>query len=98
MEFIPFSARPTGRARLEWISTLDKLEALNPMAVIAGHKMPENLDDPRIIGETRKYLRDFIALDQATTTARQLYDAMLDLYPDRVNPGSLSGAMRRRPC
>jgi hypothetical protein len=34
----------------------------------------------------------FIALDQATTTARQLYDAMLDLYPDRVNPGSLWGA------
>ena len=56
-----------------------------------GHKIPENPDDPRIIGETRKYLRDFIALDQATTTARQLYDAMLDLYPDRVNPGSLWG-------
>jgi hypothetical protein len=29
--------------------------------------------------------------NQATTTARQLYDAMLDLYPDRVNPGSLWG-------
>ena len=91
MEFIPILARPTGRAGLKWISTLDKLEALNPLAVIAGHKIPENPDDPRIIGETRQYLRDFIALE-ATTTARQLYDAMLDLYPDRVNPGSLWGA------
>jgi glyoxylase-like metal-dependent hydrolase (beta-lactamase superfamily II) len=32
-------------------------------------------------------------LDEAATTARQLYDAMLKLYPDRANPGSLwSGA------
>ena len=28
----------------------------------------------------------------STKTARQLYDAMLDLYPDFVNPGSLWGA------
>src|SRR5271156_1837683 len=88
----PYLGETDTRSRLEWISTLDKLEALNPMAVIAGHKIPENPDDPRIIGETRQYIRDFIALDQATTTARELYDAMLEVYPDRVNPGSLWGA------
>ena len=88
----PFLGETDRQSRLEWISTLDKLEAMNPLAVIAGHKIPENPDDPRIIGETRQYIRDFIALDEATTTARQLYDAMLELYPDRVNPGSLWGA------
>jgi glyoxylase-like metal-dependent hydrolase (beta-lactamase superfamily II) len=88
----PYLGETDRQSRLEWISTLDKLESLNPLAVIAGHKIPENPDDPRIIGETRKYLRDFIALDEATTTARQLYDAMLELYPDRANPGSLWGA------
>ena len=88
----PFLGETDRQSRLEWISTLDKLEALNPIAVIAGHKIPENPDDPRIIGETRQYVRDFMALDEATTTARQLYDAMLELYPDRVNPGSLWGA------
>ena len=31
-------------------------------------------------------------LNEATANARELYDAMLDLYPDRVNPGSLWGA------
>jgi hypothetical protein len=76
----------------EWISTLDKLEALNPKAVVAGHKVPRNDDDPRIIGETRQYLRDFNRLNAATSTARELYDAMLQIYPDRVNPGSLWGA------
>jgi glyoxylase-like metal-dependent hydrolase (beta-lactamase superfamily II) len=88
----PFLGETDRQSRLEWIATLDKLEQLAPCAVIAGHKVPENPDDPRIIGETRQYIRDFNRLDQATTTARQLYDAMLELYPERVNPGSLWGA------
>jgi glyoxylase-like metal-dependent hydrolase (beta-lactamase superfamily II) len=88
----PYLGETDKQSRLEWISALDKLESLKPRAVIAGHKVPENADDPRIIGETRKYLQDFNRLDAATQTARQLYDAMLELYPDRVNPGSLWGA------
>jgi len=28
-------------------------------------------------------------LNDATKTARELYDRMLELYPDRANPGSL---------
>jgi hypothetical protein len=28
-------------------------------------------------------------LNASTTTARELYDAMLVLHPDRANPGSL---------
>jgi glyoxylase-like metal-dependent hydrolase (beta-lactamase superfamily II) len=88
----PFLGETDTQSRIEWISTLDKLEALKPKAVIAGHKVPENDDNPRIIAETRQYLRDFNRLDAATTTARELYDAMLEIYPDRVNPGSLWGA------
>ena len=88
----PFLGETNPQSRLEWISTLEKLEALNPKAVIAGHKVPENDDDPRIIAETRRYLRDFNRLNAATTTARELYDAMLEIYPHRVNPGSLWGA------
>jgi glyoxylase-like metal-dependent hydrolase (beta-lactamase superfamily II) len=88
----PFLGETNTQSRLEWISTLEKLEALNPKAVIAGHKVPENDDDPRIISETRQYLRDFNRLDAATTTARELYDGMLEVYPYRVNPGSLWGA------
>jgi len=87
----PFLGETDTQSRLEWIATLDKLEALNPKAVIAGHKVPTNPDDPRIIAETRQYLRDFNRLNSATTTARELYDAMLEIYPDRVNPGSLWG-------
>lgn len=88
----PFLGETNAQSRLEWISTLDRLEELKPRAVIAGHKVPENDDDPRVIGETRQYIRDFNRLNEATTSARQLYDAMLELYPDRANPGSLWGA------
>jgi glyoxylase-like metal-dependent hydrolase (beta-lactamase superfamily II) len=88
----PYLGETDTQSRLEWVSTLDKLEALKPKAVIAGHKVPENDDDPRIIAETRQYLRDFNRLNAATTTARELYDAMLEIYPDRINPGSLWGA------
>jgi glyoxylase-like metal-dependent hydrolase (beta-lactamase superfamily II) len=88
----PYLGETDTQSRLEWIATLDKLEALKPKAVIAGHKVPENDDDPRIIAETRQYLRDFNRLNTATATARELYDAMLEIYPHRVNPGSLWGA------
>jgi glyoxylase-like metal-dependent hydrolase (beta-lactamase superfamily II) len=88
----PYLGETDTQSRLEWIATLDKLEALNPKAVIAGHKAPENDDDPRIIAETRQYLRDFNRLNAATTSARELYDALLEIYPDRANPGSLWGA------
>ena len=90
----PYLGETDRQSRREWISTLDKLEALKPRAVIAGHKVPENADDPRIIGETRQYIRDFNDLDETTTTARELYDAMLARYPDRANPGSLWGAAK----
>src|ERR1700722_14636920 len=83
------------QSRLDWIATLDRLETLPPKAVVAGHKIPENEDDPRIIDETRRYLRDFNRLNATTSTARELYDAMLEIYPDRANPGSLWGGANK---
>jgi glyoxylase-like metal-dependent hydrolase (beta-lactamase superfamily II) len=75
------------QTRREWISALDKIELLNPRAVVATHKRPENDDNPRIIEQTRQYIRDFDRLVGMTTTAQELYDKMLELYPNRVNPG-----------
>ena len=74
------------KSRKKWISALDKIESLNPRAVITSHKRPSNDDSPNIIEETRQYIRDFDRLDETTTTAQELYDKMLELYPNRVNP------------
>ena len=82
-----YLAESNRETRREWIAALDKIEALKPRAVVASHKRPENKDDPRIIEETRQYIRDFDRLAETTTTAQLLYDEMLQLYPSRVNPG-----------
>jgi glyoxylase-like metal-dependent hydrolase (beta-lactamase superfamily II) len=82
-----YLAESNAQTRREWISALDKIESLNPRAVVATHKRPENDDDPGIIEQTRQYIRDFDRLAGTTTTAQDLYDKMLELHPNRVNPG-----------
>jgi glyoxylase-like metal-dependent hydrolase (beta-lactamase superfamily II) len=88
------SESPDQQKRQEWIAALDKMESLKPRAVIAGHKRVGNVDSPKILGETRKYIRDFERLAMQTTTARELYDQMLELYPDWGNPGALWTSVR----
>jgi len=85
----PFLIESNRQTRPEWIAALDEIDALKPSAVVAGHKIPANDDSPKNVEATRQYIRDFIRLNDATKTARELYDRMLELYPDRANPGSL---------
>src|SRR3989442_1762434 len=89
-----YLAESNPQTRREWIAALDTIESLNPRAVIAGHKRPGSDDRPKIIEETRQYIRDFDRVAGTTTTARELYDKMLELYPDRVNPGALWSSAR----
>jgi len=77
------------KAANEWLRALDKIESLNPKAVVAGHGVLDPDSSPRHIEETRRYLRDFVASLANTSTAIELYQTMLSLHPDRVNPGSL---------
>jgi glyoxylase-like metal-dependent hydrolase (beta-lactamase superfamily II) len=77
----------TKQTRREWIAALDTIESLHPRVVVASHKRPERDDDPRILEETRQYIRDFDRLAETSDNAEELYDQMLALYPNRVNPG-----------
>jgi glyoxylase-like metal-dependent hydrolase (beta-lactamase superfamily II) len=89
-----YLAESNAETRREWIAALDTVESLKPRTVIAGHKKPEKSDSPGILEETRQYIRDFDRLAEMTTTVRELYDKMLQLYPNRANPGSLWGSAR----
>jgi glyoxylase-like metal-dependent hydrolase (beta-lactamase superfamily II) len=89
-----YLAESNAQTRREWIAALNTIESLHPRAVIAGHKRPGSADDPRILEETRQYIRDFERVVETTTTARELYDQMLERYPARVNPGALWGSAR----
>jgi glyoxylase-like metal-dependent hydrolase (beta-lactamase superfamily II) len=88
------SESPDQQKRQEWIAALDKMESLKPRAVIACHKRVGNDDSPEILGETRRYIRDFERLAMQTTTALELYDEMLKLYPDWGNRGALWSSVR----
>ena len=70
-----------------WLVALDLVEALQPRAVVAGHKNRALPDDPAILGQTRQYLIDAQRLLDEKPTPREYFDQMLALYPDRLNPG-----------
>jgi len=88
----PYLVESNHEGLLAWLAAIDKIEALKPQAVVVGHGPLDPDNAPRHIGETRRYIRDFMRLDAETTTAREVYDSMLALYPDRINPGSLWGS------
>jgi len=89
-----YLAESSPQGRRDWLAALDKIESLRPRAVVAGHKRPGNEDSPRIIEETRQYIRDFSRVVETSKTAQEVYDAMRSLYPDRVNPGALWSSAR----
>ncbi|MGO4328202.1 MBL fold metallo-hydrolase [Cupriavidus sp. 2TAF22] len=88
----PYLGESDEDGRRAWLAAIDKIEALNPKYVIAGHGPLDPDSSPRHIRATRQYIMDFERVNSQTTTARELYDNMLELYPDRINPGSLWAA------
>lgn len=70
-----------------WLQALNKVAALQPRAVVAGHKNKDLPDDPAILTETRDYLLDAQRLLAGKPSPREFFDYMIQLYPDRLNVG-----------
>jgi glyoxylase-like metal-dependent hydrolase (beta-lactamase superfamily II) len=84
----------TVESRLAWISALDKLALLDAKVVVGGHSDPKGSFGPDAIGETKAYFKDFNRIADQADWAQEVYGSMMELYPERLNPGSLwSGAM-----
>jgi glyoxylase-like metal-dependent hydrolase (beta-lactamase superfamily II) len=80
----------TGGGGLEaWLAAIDQVAALQPRAVVAGHKNRDLPDDPAILSQTRDYLLDAQRLLAGKPSPREFYDEMRRRYPDRLNPGPL---------
>jgi glyoxylase-like metal-dependent hydrolase (beta-lactamase superfamily II) len=75
----------TADSRAEWIAALDHLAALNPAAVVAGHKDPTQGNPPSVLAESRGYLEYYGQLREAALPDRELFDAMVSRYPDWVS-------------
>jgi glyoxylase-like metal-dependent hydrolase (beta-lactamase superfamily II) len=78
-----------GNGMREWLAALDTVEKLQPRAVVSGHKRDSEADSPENIGQTRRYIEAFTAAAQGARSPTELYDAMVALYPSRVNRGVL---------
>jgi glyoxylase-like metal-dependent hydrolase (beta-lactamase superfamily II) len=72
-----------------WLDGIDRIAALNPRHVVAGHKNKDLPDDPKILDETRRYLLDAIRLLADKPTPSGFFDEMMKLHGDRLNPGPL---------
>jgi glyoxylase-like metal-dependent hydrolase (beta-lactamase superfamily II) len=72
----------TPESRKNWIADLDRLAALNPKIVVAGHKKTGAPDSPSAIQETKRYLEDFDRLQKTAKSEQDLFDQMTALYPD----------------
>jgi glyoxylase-like metal-dependent hydrolase (beta-lactamase superfamily II) len=79
-----FVGDTTPESRKNWIADLDRLAALNPAMVVAGHKKPGAPDSPSTIQETKRYLQDFDRLQKIATSDQELFDQMTELYPHWV--------------
>jgi len=61
-------------------------------------KDPDRDDSPQILAETAQYLWDFNSAATQSSTALELYGALLEKYPQRANPGALwVGAQAAKP-
>jgi hypothetical protein len=52
-----YLAESNAQKRQEWIAALDKIESLNPRAVVASCKRPDSDGNPNIVEETPQYIR-----------------------------------------
>jgi glyoxylase-like metal-dependent hydrolase (beta-lactamase superfamily II) len=83
------SAEAGDQERAQWIANLDEIAALKPSVVVAGHRKVHNGNDPKIIGESQQYLRDFSRIVAEETTAAGIVARMVERYPDWENRRTL---------
>lgn len=86
-------------SRTAWIETLDEVEKLHPATVIAGHTdpgAPDN-DGPRLIDQTRHYIRDFDEAVAACGSGQEVVSRITAKYPDLGNPYTLWLAAYTQP-
>jgi glyoxylase-like metal-dependent hydrolase (beta-lactamase superfamily II) len=77
----PWTAETNAASRKDWIATIDKISALGPTIVVAGHKRPDLKDDPAALQATKSYLVAFDEAAAASKTADELQAKMKSKYP-----------------
>ena len=79
-----------------WLESIDKIEKLAPVMLVAGHKRPEasDLEVARIIDESRSYIRAFANAAKKVANADDLIQEISAKYPDFGNLWTLQFSAR----
>jgi glyoxylase-like metal-dependent hydrolase (beta-lactamase superfamily II) len=80
------TAETDARSRQDWIDNLNQIASLDPQIVVSGHHRVGAPNDPKSIGESQQYLRDFSRVVETEENVEDIVKAMLALHPDRDNP------------
>jgi glyoxylase-like metal-dependent hydrolase (beta-lactamase superfamily II) len=92
----PYLVESDGQGLNDWLAAIDKIEALNPRAVVVGHGPLDPDNSPRRIHETRRYIRDFIRLKDETAPPENFMTVCSLSIPTASIPDH-SGAARTPP-
>lgn len=79
-------ADTTPARRDNWIRSLQRVKALDPQVVIAGHEAPGAARTPAVLDDTAAYIRDFNAALASSRTPDELKQKMLARHGTRLLP------------
>ncbi len=68
-----------------WLKSLNKLSALKPVHIIAGHTKPGLQDDSYAIEWTAEYIKTFSELAKKTNSSEELAKAIVTAYPNALD-------------
>jgi glyoxylase-like metal-dependent hydrolase (beta-lactamase superfamily II) len=87
-------AQTDHQARLDWLASIDKIAALAPRIVVAGHKAPGTPDDDlaELITGSKQYIVDFDEAAETSASREEIVDKMLAVHGDRGNVFTLWNA------
>lgn len=66
----------------DWLASLDRLDAMNPVRIVAGHRQPGLPDDSMSIAWTKAYIKAFIDARAKAKSAKDLAALMAARYPN----------------
>ena len=72
--------------------TLNRIAALNPEIVVAGHQGKDSTSEASVLQFIPKYIDDFRAAQMQSANAQELIDRMLALYPGLARQDALEQA------
>ncbi len=78
----PWLGENTAAARKAWLVSLDRLGALHPKIVVAGHKFPGLPDDASALTFTRDYITAFDGAAASSKTSAELMAKIKARFPD----------------